>query len=82
MKICQSCGMPMMNAEDFGNNKDGSKSETYCKYCFPKGVFNNPNETFEEMVESCMPFEVQRGVSEEVAREKLTQTLSTLKRWR
>ncbi len=81
MNTCQSCGMPMVKKEDFGNNKDGSKSELYCKYCFPKGAFNDPDETLEEMVESCIPYEVKRGVSEETARETLTKTLSKLKRW-
>ncbi len=32
-KICQSCGMPMSNAEEFGSNADRSKNWEYCVYC-------------------------------------------------
>ena len=29
-KICESCGMPMKKAEDFGGQNIGNK---YCRYC-------------------------------------------------
>ena len=81
MKICQSCGMPMNDEAMFGNNVDGSKNEEYCIYCYPKGQFNNPNETFEEMVETCVPFMMKEGYSEEEARQYLNNNLKNLKRW-
>lgn len=81
MKICQSCGMPMENAEMYGINKDGSKNDEYCIYCYPNGEFNNPNETFEEMVETCVPFMMKEGYTEEQARNYLNETLKDLKRW-
>lgn len=81
MSICQSCGMPMKNKELYGKNKDGSDCSEYCKHCYPNGEFNKPNETFEEMVESCIPFEVKEGSTECEARESLTRNLKTLKRW-
>jgi len=32
-KFCQSCGMPL-NPEVLGTEKDGSKNEEYCTYCY------------------------------------------------
>ena len=81
MNICQSCGMVMESKELYGKNKDVSLNTDYCKYCYPKGEFNKPNETFEEMVESCIPFEVKEGFTEAEARERLVQSLKNLKRW-
>lgn len=81
MNICQSCGMSMKNNELYGKNKDGSDCTEYCKYCYPNGEFNKPNETFEEMIESCIPFEVKEGFTEREARERLIRNLKTLKRW-
>lgn len=82
MKICQSCGMPMQTEEVYGNNADGTKNDEYCVYCFPKGEFVDPNATLEEMIETCVPFMVQQGVSEEKAREELNAVLPGLKRWK
>lgn len=81
MNICQSCGMPMNDAKLFGKNKDGSVNKEYCVYCYPEGSFNNPNETFEEMVETCVPFMMKEGYSEVDARNYLKENLSGLKRW-
>lgn len=81
MKICQSCGMPMETVEMQGNNKNSTKNDEYCKYCYPVGAFNNPEETFEEMVSSCIPFCEEKGMSKEEAKAYLDQTLRPLKRW-
>ena len=50
--FCQSCAMPLSNQgiEMNGTEKDGSKSEKYCKYCYLNGAFTTPNCTFEEML--------------------------------
>ena len=37
-KFCQSCGMPL-NPEVLGTEKDGSKNEEYCTYCYADGHF-------------------------------------------
>ncbi len=81
MNICQSCGMLMKNKELYGKEKDGLESTDYCKYCYPRGEFNKQDETFEEMVESCIPFEMKEGFTEAEARENLVRNLKTLKRW-
>jgi hypothetical protein len=81
MKICQSCGMPMSTETLYGKNTDGSMNEDYCTYCYPEGSFNNPSETLQEMIESCIPFMMKEGYSESDARDYLVKNLTGLKRW-
>lgn len=81
MNICQSCGMPMEKEELLGKNEDGSVNTEYCIYCYPNGEFNKPDETVDEMIETCIPFLVKEGFTEAGAREHLEQTLKKLKRW-
>ncbi len=73
--ICQSCGMPMLKAEDFG-------SSDYCKYCYKDGQFTNPDITMEQMIERLLPFAAQMGISEEDARKTGFASLPKLKRWK
>lgn len=82
-KICQSCGMPMIEENQFGKNADGSKNEEYCIYCYPNGAFSK-DETMEDMIACCAPIMVQEGTckDEEEARKMLTEYLPTLKRWK
>ena len=37
--VCQSCGMPMTRPEDYGTERDGKPSKTYCCYCRKDGAF-------------------------------------------
>lgn len=53
MKFCQSCAMPMSD-EHFGTEKDGSKSEDYCSYCYQDGEFTIDN-SMEEMIDYSAP---------------------------
>ena len=49
-KNCQSCGMPFKNdPKGGGTMADGSRSLTYCSYCFQNGKFTQPNMTSGEM---------------------------------
>ena len=82
---CQSCGMPMTEESHFGENIDGSKNEDFCCHCYPRGAFENPSETMEELIEGCIPFIVEDGIhaaDEDGARALLTEFLPTLKRWK
>ena len=83
LKHCQSCGMPMTEAEHFGKNTDESKNEDYCCHCYPDGAF--PGEcTMEEMIDICVPIIVEHGTcpDETSARKMLSEFLPTLKRWK
>ncbi|MBP2134593.1 molecular chaperone DnaK (HSP70) [Methanomicrobium sp. W14] len=80
--ICQSCGMPMKNEEDFGTEADGSKSMEYCTYCYRNGKFTAPDITIDEMAEkggAIMSEMFEIPVENAVAFSK--EQLSGLKRW-
>ncbi len=83
-RYCQSCGMPMGETDEmFGTNKDGSKNEDYCKYCFENGAFTQ-NCTMDEMIEVCVPHIASEnsGMSEDEARKMMKEFFPTLKRWK
>lgn len=82
LKICQSCGMPMQE-EQYGTNKDGSKNESYCCYCYKDGAFAQ-DCSLEEMVDFCAPFEVEGGRARnlEEAKDQLMKYFPMLDRWR
>ncbi len=82
LKVCQSCGMPMQE-EQYGTNKDGSKNDSYCCYCYKDGDFEQKC-TMEEMVEFCAPFEVEGGRAKtlEEAKARLMTYFVTLERWK
>ena len=80
MLFCQSCGMPLTKAEDFGTEADGSPSIDYCCHCYGNGAFHR-EETMEEMIESCIPFCREHYESDEAARADMTAFFPTLKRW-
>lgn len=84
--ICQSCGMTMKVAEEFGTNADNSPNPDYCLYCFKDGAFTN-DVTMEEMMEINLTYidhwnrETGNNMTVDEARPVLSQFLSTLKRW-
>lgn len=80
--ICQSCGMPMEKPDDFGKEKDGSRNEEYCHFCFANGEFTNKDITLEQMVEKLAGFSGKMGMTEEQGREMARKMLPTLKRWK
>jgi hypothetical protein len=41
--------MPLDDSRVLGTEKDGSKSQEYCKYCYKDGTFINPGMTLDEM---------------------------------
>lgn len=80
MIFCQSCAMPM-GEDDFGTEKDGSRCQDYCKYCYQDGEFTD-NRTMEEMIDFCVPKTAEAtGMSEEEARKMSEEFFPKLKRW-
>ncbi|KAJ50093.1 hypothetical protein BD780_004200 [Clostridium tetanomorphum] len=80
---CQSCGMPIIDEKEFGTNKDGSKNNEYCIYCFEQGAFKD-DMTMEQMIDFCVPHMVKANpnMNEKEAKENLQKFFPTLKRWR
>ena len=83
---CQSCGMPLKTAEDFGTNQDGSKNEEYCCHCYTNGAFTN-DCTMDEMIKHCIQYldefnnDSGFSFSKEEAIAEMKQFFPTLKRW-
>ncbi len=83
MEYCQSCGMPMgLDKSNYALEKDGSKSEHYCTFCYKDGEFLN-DLTMEQMVNKLTPFitAFKTSVNEEYVRKILSAHLPKLKRW-
>ena len=87
MKICQSCGMPMVDESMFGTNADGSKNSEYCIYCYRDGKFLQ-DCTMDEMIEHCAQFvgEVNKNLPNPITKEEYIGQMKMyfphLKRWR
>ena len=84
MVFCQSCMMPMNlgEGEEYGTEKDGSKSTDYCSYCYKDGAFTS-DYTLEQMVEVCIPFAIEGGAfkTADEARAGMLESYPKLKRW-
>ena len=82
IKICESCGMPLVRDEDCGTEEDGSKSSKYCVYCYKDGKFIEPDLTKEQAVEKYAPMMAEHlSMPLEKAKEMVNSYLSTLPRW-
>lgn len=79
--VCQSCGMPITNKSQFGTNKDGSKSEDFCKYCFVDGEFIDKVD-MEEYIDMCSQYGAQAGMTNEEMKKYCEKLFPTLKRWK
>lgn len=83
---CQSCGMPMHTADQFGTNKDGSLNREYCCYCYKDGAFVQ-DCTMEGMIEHCVEYldEFNGGCGTQLSKEEAIAQMKayfpTLKRW-
>lgn len=78
---CQSCGMPLDNPELQGTEKDGSMSELYCKYCYQKGQFTNPEMTLKEMTSQVITQMEQMNLHSKTI-DMAVSALPNLKRWK
>ena len=79
--ICQSCSMEMPTKDLRGSNKDGSKNEEYCVYCFENGVFTH-NMTLEEVIADSVNYAEEAGMTKEEMLAGAKEILPTLKRWK
>lgn len=81
--FCQSCAMPMEGNDIKGINKDGSKNDDYCVYCYKDGEFT-ADVTMEEMIDFCVPMMVEhnKDITKEDARKMMNEFFPNLKRWK
>ena len=84
--FCQSCGMPMLSAEQFGTETNGNPNADYCLYCYKDGAFSQ-DLTMDEMIEHCAQFveEFNKDSEHKVTREEAIAQMKAyfpnLKRW-
>lgn len=87
MIVCQSCGMPLKEPEDFGTNAGGGRNEEYCSHCFREGAFTR-EMTVDQMIELNLTYidhyrdENGKSYTVEEARPILQEYLPSLKRWK
>ena len=80
-KICQSCAMPLTSDDMFAAEKDGTKNEDYCKWCYKDGEFVDQC-SMEEFIEKCSEFSEQAGMTKEQMKDYCSKVFPTLKRWK
>jgi hypothetical protein len=78
--FCQSCGMPLNKEEVKGTEKNGLKTDEYCKYCYENGTFKNPDMNLEDMKKNVQNQMKKMQLHENVI-QKAVNILPALKRW-
>jgi hypothetical protein len=73
--------MPINEENLFATEKDGSRNEDYCVYCYKEGSFTSPDVTMQQMIDICVPHMVEAGMKENESRSMLNSVLPKLKRW-
>ena len=79
--FCQSCAMPLTE-EVLGTEKDGSKNQDYCTYCYKDGAFTSEC-TMDQMIEICADIMMQENKHADRDGEirKMKEFFPKLKRW-
>lgn len=76
-KICESCGMPMKKAEEFGGQNPENK---YCVYCTDESGALKP---FEQKLEDMTGFIMKTSdLSKEKAEQMAKDTMSKMPVWK
>ena len=79
--FCQSCSMPIDDTALKGTEKDGTKSNEYCTYCYQNGSFVNPNMTLNEM-KILVKEQMEKRKMDSSIINMAVNSLPNLKRWR
>lgn len=79
-QMCQSCGQPLKDSNK-GTESDGSQSSDYCKLCYVKGTFVDPNITLEEMQQICIKAMRDMHFPRFLAKNVANKQIPKLKRW-
>ena len=76
MPNCESCGMPMEKAEDFGGGRVGNK---YCVHC---ANAQGNLKSREEVREGMTRFFMTQGLNAEEAAKKVDEHMAKMPAWR
>ncbi len=75
---CQSCGKKFSSIIKYGTNKDSSNNYAFCKNCYIKGKFSNPNITKDEFLENIKNEIISKSWWSKII---LMDRFRTLERW-
>lgn len=76
-KICESCGMPMKVATDFGGSNPDNK---YCKYCTDE---NGKLKDFQTKLNDMVNFITSRmGVDKNIAEKIAKENMAKMPAWK
>ncbi len=79
---CQSCGVNMKKPTEFGTTATKVINVNYCRYCYWKGAFTEPDITMDQMIEKVAESLVKtKRVSPERAKAVAEELIPGLKRW-
>ncbi len=82
-RLCQSCGLPLVEGRNAGTNADGSPSRDFCIYCFQDGEFTRPEMTRDEMCDIIAGYwSDAAGLPRAEAQCRAAPLVAELKRWR
>jgi hypothetical protein len=78
---CQSCGVPLGHGV-FGTNADQSQSYEYCRFCYKRGSFLDPDITLRGMIEKLSQHMVDDlGMPPQNADRQAQELIPKLRRW-
>lgn len=78
---CQSCSLPL-DKGFYGTDTEGNETEEFCRFCYEKGQFTEPDLTMEQMAARTLDFMVRKlKVPEDKSREFVYAIIPKLKRW-
>ena len=82
-KICQSCGMPLINdPQKGGTNKDKTISDKYCSFCFQNGKFVDEGISIQEKIEKNIQIAISMNIPSKKAKQMAETTIPSLERWK
>ncbi len=82
-QFCQSCSMPLdKDPKNGGSERDGTKSQKYCSFCYESGEFVSPEiDTAKKMQDFCVMKMKEDGMNGILA-WLLTRGIPRLDRWK
>lgn len=80
---CQSCGRSMKSQSIFGTEEGLALNTEYCRYCYERGKFTEPDITKQQMIEKVADLIVfKKKIPRSVALKKAGYLIPMLKRWK
>lgn len=79
--LCQSCSMPLEIDYIKGTEKDGSRNNEYCIYCYEKGRFKDPSLSLAKMLDIVETQMETMNIPSKVIETSLNK-IPKLNRWR